>query len=416
MRRQRLGTRGIALKFTIGLVLTMVMVISAMYIFSDIFSYESEAKGYESFAKLVTMMDHVNDQPEGTSDSVLIRLPRDWAILGFDGTALEAIRVLNNGLVVHKRAYMPEECRDFERCICLVKNLDVAATIYWERTLRCEDLGESGHNIPISHFANVGRTEYFAGDARATFAFMLKGGFAILQNEDDWTSIWEKGATTIEFSESHATSFADDILVQKIDGNRVSVCTNSETCSPPAIGRMYERQSRAREQYAELGRQWSALQTQHEAGITEQHPTDATAMMNAINTFLETRDYLYLTQYQQDTLFTRRHLGAHYGQQWQKATQYIDEAVRVVRTNSMRQPAQAAQTNYNCESRETLARCRMDPPICAWVQGDCERLQSIRIPNANCGDRENEADCLFTSPRLCRWRASVFNPGCEDMP
>ncbi len=416
-----LARKGIALEFTIGLVLTVAMLITALVIFSDIFSYESEAKGHESFVRLVALMHEIDQEPEGTRDSVLLRLPNDWAIIGFDGTPLEAVRVLQNGMVVQRRAYLPDtpECGADNRCICLVKNLDVAQTIHWERTLRCVNLGEDGEDIRIPHYTNVGTEEYTVAGRTMTSSFAWKGGFVVIESEDDWSSIWDP-FPGIDVLAEQAVTVAAPVFVEKTAGGHIAVCTNRDTCAPERSEELHRRRNRAIEQYHKLERSWEELLTRRgqiqSIEETEALHADLLALMQNYDAFLASRDYMHLTQYQQDMVYTQRRLAAQHGEAWDKAIQYTDEALHVVQDENMRQTAQTAKDVFDCEARETLDHCMDFPPVCAWIQGGCVRLQSIRIPDTECSSRQNEGDCLFEHPRLCRWVVAAIGDRCESAP
>lgn len=425
---RRLAKKGIALQFAMGLVLTVAMLITALWIFADIFSYESEAKGYESFVRLVAMMHEVDREPEGTRDSVLVRLPSDWAILGFDSTPLEAVRMLPNGMVVLRRAYRPDtpECGAGSRCVCLVKNFDVAQTMYWERTLRCVNLDEEGEDLLISHYTNVGTEEYTIAGRTMRPSFIWKGGFAIVEDEDSWSGIWRE-FPGVDISNEQAASTVGAVFVEKAAEGRIAVCTNRGTCISDRSEEMHRQRNRAIEQYLDLERRSQELMTHREqslrAGVrdpeTEALRDDFRSLMQEYDTFLASRSFIHLSQYQQDVVYTKRHRTAKYGEVWDRAIQYTDEALLVVQDENMRLAAETEKNLFDCEGR-TLNQCQAYPPVCTWERDECERLQSIRIPDVDCGSRENEGDCLFEHPRLCRWSmtaiGAVIGDRCERVP
>lgn len=397
----------IVINFIIGLLLTLMMLYTGVSIFANIFQYNSESKGHQAFANVVNLMKDVNNDPPGTRQSVLVRLPDDWAILGFDGTPLESVRVLRNGLVVHKRGYMPEECRGFDRCVCLVKNLDVAETIYWEKTLRCVDLGDEGENIPLVHYTNVGTSEYTYMTMTASYPFVWKGGFGIIESRDGWTDVWDQ-RIGVELFIEQAADVAAPVFVEKTSEGRIAVCTHPTTCIPEGVADMDQKRERALEQYIELERRWRQVSERWEQigeseEVAQQIHENYAALMRDYHTFIRSGDYLHLTQYQQDSIFTHRRISAQRGQQWAESIQYTHVARYVVQNSAMRQGAQAAKDMFDCKTRDTITECQNLELVCEWNEGKCERLQRIQMPDPDCGDRQNEGACRFGTPRLCGW-------------
>jgi len=132
----------ISLEVLIGVVISIIIIVSAVTIISNFYRLSNSSK--DSFNQLVALIEKVNQNNPGTIQSMPLRMDKGTAIIGFtkDDEKFEAMGFVGSqvGTPLIGNYFFPKPidkgCKKDKACICLCRELD---TEYEEGEIKCKD-------------------------------------------------------------------------------------------------------------------------------------------------------------------------------------------------------------------------------------------------------------------------------------
>ena len=133
----------ISLEVLIGVVISIIIIVSAVTIISNFFRLSDASK--DSFNQLVVLIEEVNRNDHGTRKSMPLRMDKGTAIIGFpknndDFKASGLRESIGSGAPLKGTYFFPKPidrgCEKDKACICLCRELD---SEYKEGEIKCKD-------------------------------------------------------------------------------------------------------------------------------------------------------------------------------------------------------------------------------------------------------------------------------------
>lgn len=209
----------ISLEVLIGVVISIIIFVSAATIISNFYRLSDASK--DSFSQLVALIEEVNGDNHGTRKSMPLRMDEDTAIIGFpkNNEDFKAMGLITSRAGLLKGDYffpkpVDRGCEKDKACICLCRELD---SEYKKGEIKCKDEYLLCKNFEELEFSNP---------------FLLSRSLDFYEPKKD--------AKASEFAQFRA------VYVEKYseyDENSVAVCKDTEEDS--CISKEYKNKNKA---------------------------------------------------------------------------------------------------------------------------------------------------------------------------